>query len=44
MPEITKTVLQEMLEKMKECGKSGTLVLLSEIFPDKLKLYPEIDA
>nr|XP_022336826.1 2-(3-amino-3-carboxypropyl)histidine synthase subunit 1-like [Crassostrea virginica] len=37
-------VLQELLEKMKECGKSRTLVLLSEIFPDKLKLYPEIDA
>lgn len=37
-------VLQELLEKIKECGKSYTLVLLSEIFPDKLKLYPDIDA
>lgn len=37
-------VLQELLEKIKECGKSSTLVLLSEIFPDKLKLYPDIDA
>lgn len=36
--------LQELLEKIKECGKSSTLVLLSEIFPDKLKLYPDIDA
>lgn len=38
------SILQELLEKIKECGKSSTLVLLSEIFPDKLKLYPDIDA
>ncbi|GLV44811.1 Diphthamide biosynthesis 1 [Carabus blaptoides fortunei] len=37
-------VLEHLEKRLKECGKSVVTVLLSEIFPDKLKLFEDIDA
>ncbi|XP_033123551.1 2-(3-amino-3-carboxypropyl)histidine synthase subunit 1-like [Anneissia japonica] len=37
-------VLQHLEERIKSCGLEHILVLLSEIFPDKLKLFKDVDA
>ena len=35
---------QHLQDKMKECNINYITVLLSEIYPDKLALFQEIDA
>ncbi len=35
---------QNLEEKLREAGKEFITVLLSEIFPDKLKLFQDVDA
>ncbi|XP_071946590.1 2-(3-amino-3-carboxypropyl)histidine synthase subunit 1-like [Antedon mediterranea] len=37
-------VLQHLEERLKSCGLDYILVLLSEIFPDKLKIFKDVDA
>ena len=36
--------VQVLKEKITACGKRFVTVLLSEVFPDKLKLFQQIDA
>ena len=36
--------LQHLQDKMRECNINYITVLLSEIYPDKLELFQEIDA
>lgn len=37
-------VLDYLRERLEKCGKKVTVILLSEIFPDKLKLFKDIEA
>ncbi|XP_064617720.1 2-(3-amino-3-carboxypropyl)histidine synthase subunit 1-like [Liolophura sinensis] len=37
-------VLDNLKQKLESCGKAHVTVLLSEIFPDKLKLFEDVDA
>ncbi|XP_069135556.1 2-(3-amino-3-carboxypropyl)histidine synthase subunit 1-like isoform X2 [Argopecten irradians] len=37
-------ILQSILQKLKEKGKENILVLLSEVFPQKLQLFQGVDA
>lgn len=37
-------VLDNLKQKLESCGKAYVTVLLSEIFPDKLKLFEDVDA
>lgn len=37
-------VLTHILDRLKELNKDSIIILLSEIFPDKLKLFDDIDA
>ena len=38
------SLVQELEGKIKDAGKDCVTILLSEIFPEKLKLFPDIDA
>lgn len=35
---------QHLKERLKNAGKEYIIVLLSEIFPDKLRLFEDVDA
>ncbi|KAI8507356.1 Diphthamide biosynthesis protein 1 [Branchiostoma belcheri] len=37
-------VLEHLAEKLQQCGKEYVTVLLSEVFPDKLNMFSDIDA
>ncbi|KAK7088781.1 2-(3-amino-3-carboxypropyl)histidine synthase subunit 1-like isoform X2 [Littorina saxatilis] len=37
-------VLETLKEKIRACGKQFVTVLLSEVFPDKLRLFHQVDA
>ncbi len=37
-------ILQAVEDKLKALNKNYITILLSEIFPDKLKLIPDVDA
>ncbi|XP_066295537.1 2-(3-amino-3-carboxypropyl)histidine synthase subunit 1-like [Branchiostoma lanceolatum] len=37
-------VLEHIAEKLQQCGKEYITVLLSEVFPDKLNMFSDVDA
>lgn len=37
-------VMEYLEQRLKSCGKEAVVILLSEIFPDKLKMFTNIDA